>query len=165
MEHNDKKKGINYNMNGITHFILLNSYLVFFFAFIIGAFLDPIFKITIFSNHIYKDVGFAMIILATIIIYWSQKSSKDSIKKYNKGLIESFFEFGPYKYLRNPTHLSLFFLTFGFSLVINSFFGVVLNIVAYIITRLFFLKKQERVLSVKHGQVYDEYKKRVKNWL
>jgi protein-S-isoprenylcysteine O-methyltransferase Ste14 len=164
MEKKEHKK-IDENTKGVIHFILINSYVIFLFAVIFGVLFDSFFHVRIFSHEVYKNIGFLMIILGTIFIYWAQKSSKNNKKIETKNQLRSFFELGPYKYLRNPTHLSLFVVTLGLSLVLNSFFGVVLNIVAYVITRFGSLKKQERLLSKKHGQVYDEYKKRVKNWL
>jgi len=49
--------------------------------------------------------------------------------------------------------------------VINSLFGVILTILAHVVTKVFFLKKEEVILERKYGEVYTEYKKKVKNWL
>jgi len=56
-------------------------------------------------------------------------------------------------------------MTLGFSLIIDSFFGIVLTIIAYVITKIFFLKKEESLLEKKYGEVYGDYKKKVKNWI
>lgn len=160
-----KENTINSHRGGMVHFVLLHSYLIFLFAVILGAFLDPLIKKKIFSNDIYQIIGFLMLIVSSIVIYWAQKISSNYQQRERKDESRSYFEHGPYKYMRSPTHLGLFVMTLGFSLIINSLFGVVLTIIAYVITKLFFLKKEEKLLEIKYGQVYIDYKKKVKNWI
>lgn len=160
-----KENTINIHRGGMVHFVLLHSYLIFLFAVILGAFLDPLIKKKIFSNDIYQIIGFLMVIVGSIVIYWAQKISSNYQQREIKDESRSYFEHGPYKYMRSPTHLGLFVMTLGFSLIINSLFGVVLTIIAYVITKLFFLKKEEKLLEIKYGQVYIDYKKKVKNWI
>lgn len=165
-EQNENK--INNHHNAV-QFVLAHSYFIFLFAVILGAFLDPLIKDKIFSNDIYQIVGFSMLVFSSIIIYWAQKTS--SCSNYKKRLMENnsspyfYFKFGPYKYLRSPTHFGLFIMALGFSLIINSLFGLVLIIIAYFITKFFFLKKEEDLLEIKYGQVYSDYRKKVKNWI
>ncbi|MFA6251278.1 MAG: methyltransferase [Candidatus Paceibacterota bacterium] len=150
---------------GTVHFILLHSYLIFLFAVILGVIFDTYLNRKIFSNDVYQVIGFLMLIISSIIIYWAQSSSANYKKKVHKKEGRSHFEFGPYRYLRSPTHFGLFILTIGFALIINSLFSIIFTIIAYIITKLFFLKKEEKMLEEKYGQVYRDYKKKVKNWI
>lgn len=147
------------------HFVLLHSYLIFLIAIILGVFLDIVFKLKIFSDNIYQYVGFGMLFVGSIIIYWAQSTSSNYQERVHKKEGRSHFEFGPYRYMRSPTHFGLFIMTFGFSLVINSLFGVILTILAYAITKIFFLKKEEKILERKYGEVYRVYKKKVRNWI
>jgi len=165
MDKIEPKKVENREEEGMINFILSHSYFIFFLAVILGALLDPLIDKEIFSNLLYTHSGFVMLIVGSLLVYWAQKTSLTYKQRVSKDDTGSFFEFGPYKYMRNPTHLGLFILTLGFSLMINSLFGVILNIIAYIITRVYFLKKEEELLEDKHGQVYADYKKKVKNWL
>jgi protein-S-isoprenylcysteine O-methyltransferase Ste14 len=150
---------------GTVHSILLHSYLMFLFAVILGVFFDTFIKKEIFSNNIYQTIGLLMLIISSIIIYWAQSTSSNYMKNINKSDTRSHFEYGPYRYLRSPTHFGLFIMTLGFALIINSLFSVVFTIVAYAITKFFFLKKEEDLLEKKYGQVYSDYKKKVKNWV
>jgi len=147
------------------HFVLLHSYLIFLIVIVLGVFLDITFKIKIFSDDIYQYIGFGMLFVSSVIIYWAQSTSSNYQERVHKKEGRSHFEFGPYQYLRSPTHFGLFVLTLGFSLIINSLFGVVLTIIAYVITKLFFLKKEEKILENKYGEVYREYKKKIRNWI
>lgn len=147
------------------HFVLLHSYLIFLIAIVLGVFLDITFRIKIFSDNIYQYIGFGMLIVSSIIIYWAQSTSANYQERIHKKEGRSHFEFGPYRYLRSPTHFGLFIMTLGFSLIINSLFGVILTLIAYAITKLFFLRKEEKILENKYGEVYREYKKKVRNWI
>lgn len=161
----EKEQKINSHRRGMVHFILLHSYLIFLFAIILGAFLDPLIKRKIFSHDVYQGMGLLMLIISSLIIYWAQSTSSNYKEREKKNESISHFEHGPYKYHRSPTHFGLFIMTLGFSLIINSFFGVILTFVAYLITKFFFLRKEEKLLEKKYGEVYTNYKKKVKNWV
>jgi protein-S-isoprenylcysteine O-methyltransferase Ste14 len=147
------------------HYVLLYSYMMFLIAVILGVILDTLLKEKIFSNDIYLNIGSLMLIVGPLIIFWAQKTSSNYKDKAKKKEVENPFGLGPYKYSRNPTHLGLFIMTLGFGLIINSLFSVMLTITAHIITKLFFVKEGEILLEKKYGQVYIDYKKKVKNWL
>jgi protein-S-isoprenylcysteine O-methyltransferase Ste14 len=106
-----------------------------------------------------------MLIVSSLIIYWAQFTSSNYKKRIGKESSRSHFEHGPYKYLRSPTHFGLFIMTLGFSLIINSLFSVLFTFIAYLISKFFFLKKEEEILEGKYGEAYTEYKKKVKNWI
>ncbi len=150
---------------GTVHFILLHSYLIFLFAVILGVFFDTFYNGRIFSHSIYQYIGFLMLIISSIIIYWAQSTSLNYKEKAKKNKSVSLFESGPYKYSRSPTHFGLFIMTLGLALIINSLFSVIFTIMAYLITKFFFLKKEEKLLENKYGQTYIDYKKKVKNWI
>jgi len=147
------------------HHILLCSYASFLIAVIFGVLFDKIIPVKIFFNNIYQSYGLSILFLGSVLIYWAQSTSSNySIKAKNKPH-KSKFEFGPYKFLRNPTHIGLFIMILGLSILINSFFSVVFVFLAHIISRIFFLRKEEKLLEKKYGQDYLNYKKKVKNWL
>lgn len=167
MENNElKDNNINLYGKGAVHFVLVHSYLIFLISIILGVLFDIFFvKEKIFSDGIYQYVGLIMLVIGAIIIYWAQKTSSNYKEKNIKNNFNSLFESGPYRYLRSPTHFGLFIMTLGFSLIINSLFGVIFTLIAYGITKFIFLKKEERLLEIKYGQEYLEYKKKVKNWI
>ena len=106
-----------------------------------------------------------MLITGSVFIYWAQSTSANFRKRIEKNENKSHFEFGPYKYLRSPTHFGLFIMTIGYSLIINSLFSIIFTLAAYTITKFFFIKKEEKLLEKKYGEDYAEYKKKVKNWI
>jgi protein-S-isoprenylcysteine O-methyltransferase Ste14 len=141
------------------HHILAHSYSFFFLLLIIGILLDVIFNVKFFENSILLPVGFVLLVLASILIFWAQKSSH----KLNKeNLSKETFCRGPYYYTRSPTHLGLFLLILSFGFITNAFFVIVLTVVSFIVTKFVFVKKQEAILEERYGEAYKEYKKSVK---
>lgn len=150
---------------GIVHVILFHSYSVFFLAVVFGVIFDSFFHFDIFSGKIYQYVGFIMIIFGSLVVYWAQSTTSSKKENPDKERDIYFFFRGPYKYTRNPTNFALTIMSLGLGILINSLFSVIFIIVTYIISKLFFIKKQDLVLEKRYGKVFEDYKKRVKNWL
>ncbi len=162
----DQKSITNENTfkDGMVHYILSHSYIVFFMAVIVGVILDIIFPIDIFRGQLYQYVGLVMILLGTCLIYWAQSTASHTKKEMEeKG--ERDFARGPYKYSRNPTHIGLTIMILGLGFLLNSLFSVVLIIIASLLTKAIFLKEEESLLEEKYGQIYRDYKKKVRSWL
>jgi protein-S-isoprenylcysteine O-methyltransferase Ste14 len=80
------------------------------------------------------------------------------VKKQNS---QSQFSSGPYRYLRNPTHLGLLILVGGYTLVSQSAMLFVVTGAAYLISNIFF-RKYEVLLEHMHGDIYKSYKSSVR---
>ena len=140
------------------HWILAHSYSFFLLMFLVGLFFGMVFPIKFLENSYIEPIGFIFILMATALIFWSQTSrhfKKDEITKKT-------FSKGPYCITRNPTYWGLFFLMFGFGLVVNAFFVVLVAFVSIIFAKFTFIKKEEDILKKKYGDPYMEYKKCVK---
>lgn len=145
--------------------LLLHSYATFLLAVILGVIFDMIFHIDIFSSKLYQYIGLGMIIFGTIAVYWSQSTTSKLKKADEQTKNTNFFLHGPYKYTRNPSNLGLTLMSLGLGLLINSFFSVVFIVITYLVSRLFFIKKQDSILEKRYGNDFLDYKKKVKNWL
>lgn len=150
--------------NSKVHTTLGHGYFIFLVVIILGIFSDFLLNMKIFSNEIYRYVGVFLLIGSSIVIYWAQKISANFKQRSEKNET-SLFEQGPYKYIRHPTYLGLFIMTLGLGLTTNSFSSVVFAVIAYLIIKIFFFKKEEKLLEKKYGEEYIEYKKKVKNWI
>ena len=141
------------------HKILAHSYTMYFILFLVGVFLDLFFQFKIFTNPSIIVFGILLLITATLLILWAQRTSRNlDIKNVNK---ETFCK-GPYCYTRSPTHWGLFFLILGFGIIANAFFVILFTIISFFIAKFVFLNKQEAALAEKYGTPYLEYKKSVK---
>ncbi len=141
------------------HIVLANSYSVFFLLFLVGVFLDLIFNIKILNFSFMLPIGMVLIFLATLLILWAQKTSRNlKIENLTKGT----FCKGPDCFTRSPTHWGLFFLMFGFGIMINAVFVIIFSIISLIFGKFVFLKREETILEKKYGTPYMEYRKSVK---
>jgi protein-S-isoprenylcysteine O-methyltransferase Ste14 len=125
----------------------------------LGLFFSFIFPIKVFDNLILNFSGFLFLFLFSYLILWAQLSSR-KFKKENVTK-ESFMQ-GPYRFTRNPTTLGLFFSLISFGIIINSIFVILFSLISFLISVLFFFKKEEQLLEKKYGQAYLEYKNKVK---
>ena len=142
------------------HKVLAHSYTVYFVLLLIGISLDLIFQFKIFQSSAMIPIGLLFIIFATIIILWAQKTGRD-LRKVEEIKTEHFCR-GPYCYTRVPTQWGLFLLMLGFGIIANAPFVILSTVVSFIISKLVFIKKHDKILTDKYGDVYSEYKKLVK---
>lgn len=158
-----KKQSIR---EGMVHIILSHSYTVFLMAVVFGLVLDVFIPIYIFNAHIYQYIGIIFIVLGSLLIYWAQSTTSFTKKEevQNSNAPRDFAR-GPYKYSRNPTHIGLSIMTLGLGLLLNSVFSVVLTVIASLITKFIFVKKEETILQERYGQSYSDYKKKVGTWV
>ena len=157
------------------HKVLAHSYTVYFILFLTGVYLDLVFSTRggflsdlwrgsiagkIFTNPIMVSVGVALIIFASILIFWAQKTGRE-LRKVKEVKTEHFCR-GPYCYSRIPTQWGLFFLILGFGIIANAFFVVLFTVISFFIFKFVFLGKHDRILIEKYGTAYLDYKKSVK---
>jgi protein-S-isoprenylcysteine O-methyltransferase Ste14 len=141
------------------HKILAHSYSIYFLFFLIGVCLNLIFNFKVFNNSFMAPIGILFLISGTLLIFWAQKTSRN-LKKDN--VSKETFCHGPYYFTRTPTNFGLFFLVLGFGLIINAFFVTLFAFISFVIAKFTFLNKEEKILALKYGTPYLEYKKMVK---
>jgi protein-S-isoprenylcysteine O-methyltransferase Ste14 len=153
---NDNQKGVQ--IHGV-HQILAHSYMTHLLLFLAGVVLDLIFNFKFFSSSFWAPFGVYFLILGTVLIIWAQKTSR-GLNRCN--VSKETFSQGPYRYTRVPTNFGLFFLVLGFGLITNAFFVVLSSFISFLVSKFVFLDKQEKILALKYGAPYLEYKKSVK---
>ena len=72
---------------------------------------------------------------------------------------------GPYRFTRNPMYLAMAIAHLGASLVVNSFWPLLLLPVAVACIQLYVIPREERYLESKFGESYLAYKRRVRQWV
>jgi protein-S-isoprenylcysteine O-methyltransferase Ste14 len=72
---------------------------------------------------------------------------------------------GPYRFSRNPLYLGgNLFMFLGASLVVGSPSAIAITIIGIFITD-FFIRREERQLSARFGEEWQQYAKRVGRWI
>jgi protein-S-isoprenylcysteine O-methyltransferase Ste14 len=69
---------------------------------------------------------------------------------------------GPYRFTRTPTNFGLFFMMLGFGLILNTLSIIIFIFISFFVAKFVFLREQEKILALKYGTPYLEYKKMVK---
>lgn len=153
MENSEKNR-----IHGV-HQVLAHSYALHLFLFLVGVVLDLVFNFKFFYNPSVVPIGIFFLIFGTFLIIWAQKTSRNLDKN---NISKETFLHGPYRYTRTPTNFGLFFLVLGFGLIINAFFVILSAFISFLLSKFIFLNKQEKILALKYGAPYLEYKKMVK---
>ncbi|MDQ5953082.1 MAG: hypothetical protein QG551_310 [Patescibacteria group bacterium] len=146
----------------------LSSYSISIFALglFAGVLLDIFFPYHFMSEPLNKTIGLLTVILATTLIYWSEKHGNEYSKKRKGGEVShvDHMRSGPYKYTRNPKYLGLALLLIGLGIILNSLFIILSSVASGLIIHFFFITKEEALLTERHGEIYKEYKGKVRKW-
>ena len=139
------------------HHVLAKSYLVYLFASLVGLLADGFINLK-FHAPFTLWFAIACFALGPAVILWAQRTSRHYEKE--KTTNGAYFNRGPYRFVRNPTHVGLLILVTGYTLVSGSviFFGVTL--IGFLVSNIFFTK-YESILSEAHGSDYQKYRSSV----
>ncbi|MCX6753159.1 MAG: hypothetical protein NTW62_02330 [Candidatus Nomurabacteria bacterium] len=144
------------------HNILAHSYSFYFMSFLLAIILDSFFYVSYFNISSIQYTGIFLTVIASILIFWAQKTSSDLRKTSPTDIHHENFLKGPYRFSRRPTHLGLFLLMLGFGITSNSFWVILMSLVSVIFTKYVFLNEEENFLQHKYGEHYSKYKDIVK---
>ncbi len=140
------------------HEVLANSYLSFLILCSAGLFFDLFFPLRIELPRA-EIVGIILLLLAPLLILWAQVSSNRFANERATGtpLTQGMFRYGPYRYFRNPTHIGLTLLIWGYAFATASEMLFVTTLVATLISNWYF-RKHEKILEEKYGEPYKQYR-------
>lgn len=146
------------------HINYLGSFppMIQFAGLIIGVFMEFIFPTKMFPPRTAQVIGIALILLATIVILWSQKASAEFRSREKRGEARNFHK-GPYRWSDNPTSFSLALLIIGFGFMLNSLMIVILSAVGYWISYVVYEEKKQKIMVERYKDDYVNYKKKIKS--
>jgi protein-S-isoprenylcysteine O-methyltransferase Ste14 len=72
---------------------------------------------------------------------------------------------GPWRYSRNPLYLGLIIIGLGFSILFFSYSDLILTLVGALLLHLEVVMHEEKVLSKKFGDIYLDYKAKIRRWI
>lgn len=144
------------------HKTLAWSYLGYFISSMVGLFVDSFLAIQ-FQSATVTMLAITCFILGPLLIAWAQITSRHCHLHHShpKGM---YFLHGPYKYMRNPTHLGLLILVTGYALVSGSVVFFIVTFAAYMLSNVLF-KKYESILHDTYKEHYGAYRARVRKIL
>ncbi len=149
----------------LIHIVLGHSYLVYFASILIGLAIDIGWQYHLEQTLLTGIVGWVLIVVGPAIVYWAQHSSvKLAVKRICDvhGICPDDFRKGPYAFTRSPTNFGLFLMIIGLGFILSSVSVVVTTIIAFLLTRYVFIRKEEQLLEEKYGDAYRDYKSQVR---
>ncbi|MFT5359963.1 MAG: protein-S-isoprenylcysteine O-methyltransferase Ste14 [Candidatus Paceibacteria bacterium] len=143
------------------------SFSVYFIFVLVGLVIDLAF----FSQKILPPnhstyIGFGIITLSTIVIYWARGTGKNYRKnshRYNE-LEHENLKKGAFKFTRNPHYIGVGTLFLGLSIVMNSLAILVLATLSFIVVNAWFIPHEELILEERHGKHFKKYKDTTRRW-
>lgn len=137
------------------HTTLAHSYLIYFICSIVGLFADTLlgFDVTLPYANTVAIICFGA---GALLIMWAQYTSRHT-KKDPK---HPYFLHGPYRLMRNPTHLGMVVLVLGYTVVSGSVIFCAITLVGYLVSNVFF-RKYETMLKTTYDGTYQEYQSKV----
>lgn len=72
---------------------------------------------------------------------------------------------GPYRFSRNPIYLSLALAYLGLAIIVNAVWAIVLWPLVFIAVTYIIVVREEKYLEAKFGEVYTQYKSKVRRWI
>ncbi len=108
-------------------------------------------------------VSLACLVLGTILRVWGTAYLGSGVMRGAAMQGEAFVAAGPYRYVRNPLYLGSYLLALGVSVLMPPS-GAAFFLVAYSVFVLLLIWGEERYLSAKQGEVYQQYRRSVPRW-
>lgn len=142
---------------------------ILFFAFLIlGVALRFTIKLEIFSE---PDVDYGyiagglLIISGVLLISWAVRTFKEAGETPHHGKsIHKIIASGPFKFTRNPMYLSLISIYIGLSIIINTYWLLLLLPIMFIILHYGVILREEKYLEGEFKEEYISYKSKVRRW-
>jgi len=140
------------------HTTLARSYFAYYLFSIVGLLADSIIG---FNTPIAfaQTIAISCFILGPLLIIWAQRTSSH-FRQRGEDKQHAYFKHGPYRLMRNPTHLGLVILVTGYAAISGSAVFLAITVFGYIVSNMLF-KKYESILTEKYGEHYHEYKTKV----
>ena len=110
--------------------------------------------------------GWPIIVAGVVLIAWAQRTmagagESSNVYKPNSAIVST----GPFSFTRNPMYLAMTLLYAGIAFVVNTVWPVVLLPAVLILIQYGVISREERYLESKFGDVYRQYRARVRRWL
>ncbi len=137
------------------HTTLARSYMAYFLFSLLGLLADSIIGFDVVVPYA-SAIGIVCFIAGPALMLWAQATS-NQFRQKNTGAHPTYFLHGPYRYLRNPTHLGIVIMVTGYAAVSGSVAFLGVTLLGYIVSNMLF-KRYESIAAEHYGDEYAQYK-------
>lgn len=135
-------------------------------TFVVVLILQWIWPLKIVRQPIAFWLGLVLLMPALALVAWGRSTmhranTNISPLKPAMSLVTS----GPYRFTRNPLYVAITLLYVGFTMLLNSWWGVVLLAPMLMVLHWGVVRREEKYLELKFGDRYAEYRSQVRRYL
>jgi protein-S-isoprenylcysteine O-methyltransferase Ste14 len=116
-------------------------------------------KPVLWAGYVLVFIGLSLVFSA-IYQFGKAKTTVDP-----HGSVSNIVRSGPYRFSRNPIYLGFTCILIGLPLALGNVWGVILSPVLVLSLNRLVIRHEEAYLEGKFGDVYTNYKSRVRRWL
>ena len=135
-------------------------------AFVAVLVLQWIWPLTIVRQPIAFWLGLVLSVLALVLGAWGRRTmhgARTNISPLKPAV--SLVTTGPFRFSRNPLYVAITLLYVGFTMLLNSWWGVLLLAPVLMALHWGVVRREERYLERKFGEEYDRYRSRVRRYV
>jgi protein-S-isoprenylcysteine O-methyltransferase Ste14 len=120
----------------------------------------------LFGPGVARWPGLALVVLGVGIAIWGGRTMLAARTNVDPSLpATAIVVSGPFRFSRNPLYLALTLVYVGLTLALNSWWGIVVLVPLLIVMHLGVVLREERYLEHKFGEVYRQYRSKVRRYL
>lgn len=135
-------------------------------AFIIVLVLRWLRPAPILGHSITLWPGLALLVFGLAIMIWGRRALQAAGTNVNPSLpTTAIVTTGPFRFSRNPLYVGLTLLYLGLTLMLNTWWGVVLLVPVLLLMHRGVVLREERYLEQKFGEVYRQYRSKVRRYI
>jgi len=133
---------------------------------LLGLLLNYFWPAHLFSLMWVRAAGAALVVASGMTARWAQKTMQragTNVMPSQPAL--AVVTAGPFRFTRNPIYVANTFAYVGLTLVLNTWWPILLLCPMLIALDWGIIRREERYLEAKFGDAYLAYKRRVRRWL
>jgi protein-S-isoprenylcysteine O-methyltransferase Ste14 len=135
-------------------------------ALIVALVLHWLWPMPILGQAVALWPGLALAVLGVVIGIWGRRTMDAAGTNINPALpTTAIVTAGPFRFSRNPLYLALTLFYLGLTLAFNTWWGLVVVVPLLIIMHRGVVLLEERYLERKFGEVYRQYRAKVRRYL
>jgi protein-S-isoprenylcysteine O-methyltransferase Ste14 len=120
----------------------------------------------LFGPGVARWPGLALVVLGIGIAIWGGRTMLAARTNVDPSLpATAIVVSGPFRFSRNPLYLALTLVYVGLTLALNAWWGIVVLVPLLIVMHLGVVLREERYLEHKFGEVYRQYRSKVRRYL